>query len=290
MVRIVISLGRFTVKSWEHADDVFFASRSHHGAARLAAAVAVDPCSGNAKFRRAQAQAGRTAYADSCADCHGDRMEGVDISPALVGEKFDQTWRGHSADMLSFHLRRMPPETVGEPGRLRDEAYTNILAYVLKSNGFASGDAPLPTDIEGLKKVQIPRIPGVDYDPDAPVDASAEQLAMLNDRSDVTDQMLKNPSPNDWLQWARTYDGQGFRPLALINRDNVGDLTPVWHAPLRGGPSMTVPSVHDGVMFLQTYPDTAFAIDATNGMVLWRNQHPAKFVTSHKLGLALHGN
>lgn len=240
-------------------------------------------------FTDAQAQAGKIVYADHCADCHGEELEGVDISPALVGEKFDQTWRNNSADMLSFNIRRMPPETVGEPGSLGDAAYTNILAYVLKLNGFPAGDAPLPNDIEGLKTVQIPGLPGVDYNPDAPVDASEEQLAMLKNLSDVSDEMLKNPSPNDWLQWGRTYDGQGYSPLASINRENVGDLTPAWRAPLRGGPSMTVPLVHDGIMFLQTYPDTVLAIDATSGMVLWRHQHKAKFGSSHKLGIALYG-
>jgi alcohol dehydrogenase (cytochrome c) len=37
----------------------------------------------------------------------------------------------------------------------------------------------------------------------------------------VTQRMLENPSPNDWLMYSRTYDAQRFRPLTQITRANV---------------------------------------------------------------------
>ena len=39
---------------------------------------------------------------------------------------------------------------------------------------------------------------------------------------------------------------------------------------------MPMPLVHQGVMFLQTFPDTVLALDATNGQVLWRHQYKPK--------------
>ena len=33
----------------------------------------------------------------------------------------------------------------------------------------------------------------------------------------VTDAMLQNPDPADWLNWRRTLDGWGFRSLHPIN-------------------------------------------------------------------------
>ena len=241
-------------------------------------------------YTEAQAKAGEVAYIEHCADCHGEQLEGVDISPALVGDKFNHTWRGNNADLLSFHLRRMPPETVGEPGSLGDETYTNILAFVLKRNGFEPGDAPLPNDMAGLGSIEIPQLPGMDFDPDAPIEASAEQRKRLASLSEVTTEMLQEPPAADWLQWGRTLDGHGYSPLDQINTENVNELALAWRAPLRGGPSMTVPLVHDGIMFLQTFPDTVLAIDATTGEVLWRHQHKAKYGASHKLGVALHGD
>ena len=242
-------------------------------------------------FLEAQAAAGLTAYTENCADCHGEKLEGLDISPALAGARFDQAWRGKSAGTLSFHLRRMPPESVAEPGSLSDETYTDILAYILASNGFSPSDTSLPADMAALGKLIIPRLDGVQYDPDAPVVASSEQTERLENLPAVTDEMLRNPSPNDWLLWGHTYDGQNFSPLEQINKESVGDLAPAWRTTLREGASMPTPLVHAGIMFLQTFPDTVLAMDATNGNVLWRYQYePKSGRSSQKMGLGLHGD
>ena len=56
------------------------------------------------------------------------------------------------------------------------------------------------------------------------------------------------------------------------------------------GPSMPMPLVHQGVMFLHTYPDTVIAMDATNGAVLWRYKREGLSQSNKKMGLALHGD
>jgi len=38
----------------------------------------------------------------------------------------------------------------------------------------------------------------------------------------VTDQMLANPSSDDWLMFSRTYDAQRHSPLKQITEENVG--------------------------------------------------------------------
>ena len=240
-------------------------------------------------FTRDQVTEGRAAYREHCASCHGPRLEGLHLSPPLVGPRFDVSWRGKSAGILAFHLRRMPPEPLATPGSLGDETYANILAYILMSNGLESGDEVLPSDLDALADLTIPELEGVQYDPDAPVVAPG-QSELLNNLSAVTDEMLRNPSPNDWLQNGRTYDGHSFSPLKVINRENVSELTLAWRAPLRNGNSMPMPLVHQGVMFLHTFPDTVLALDATNGMVLWRYQYKPASGSSQKMGLALHGD
>ena len=101
--------------------------------------------------------------------------------------------------------------------------------------------------------------------------------------------MLKDPAPGDWLHWGRTYDGQNFSPLTRIDRKSVKDLAPAWRAPIPSGPSMPTPIVHDGVMFLQTSPDTVMALDATSGAVLWRRSYKPSVPSSQKMGLAIAG-
>ena len=75
-------------------------------------------------FTEAQATAGGAAYRQYCASCHGAKLEGEHLAPALTGERFDRTWRGKTADTLMFHVRRMPPKPGAASGGLDDATYT----------------------------------------------------------------------------------------------------------------------------------------------------------------------
>ena len=66
----------------------------------------------------------------------------------------------------------------------------------------------------------------------------------------VTDAILQNPDPGDWLMWRRTLNGWGFSPLDEINSDNVGRLQMVWSRGLGPGLQQGTPLVHDGVMYM----------------------------------------
>lgn len=239
-----------------------------------------------ASYSTAQAQAGTQDYATYCAACHGSELKGIHLAPPLVGSRFDHSWRDKSLDGLSFHVRRMP---VAAPGSLSDEIYTNILAYILKSNGLEGGE-PLPVQPNALKSLTIPGLEGMEYDPDAPVTASPEQLALLKNLPEVTDDALDNPPATDWLRWGNSSAGTNFSPLKQINKDNVSGLRLAWRAPLRGGSGMSSPLVHQGVMYMHTYPDTVLAMDASNGHVLWRYQYQSAGRSSSKMGIGLHGN
>ena len=37
----------------------------------------------------------------------------------------------------------------------------------------------------------------------------------------LTEEKLRNPSPDDWLAWRGTSKSQGYSPLGQINRGNV---------------------------------------------------------------------
>ncbi|WP_293675792.1 PQQ-binding-like beta-propeller repeat protein [uncultured Phenylobacterium sp.] len=123
--------------------------------------------------------------------------------------------------------------------------------------------------------------------PDEKPDPAA--AALLAKSRPVSTAMLRDPPPGDWLHWGRTYDGQNFSPLTRIDRGNVKSLAPAWRRPIQGGPSMPTPLVHDGVMFLQTSPDTLLALDATTGRVLWRRAYKPSVPSSQKMGLAIAG-
>ena len=241
-------------------------------------------------FQAAQARSGQTAYEEHCASCHGRSLQGMHLSPSLVGERFDRAFRGKQADVLAMHLRRMPLEPSGQPGSLSEETYTNVMAYLLASNGFSAGERPLPASSELLADFVIPQIEEDEDREAAPVSprVAAANKKLLESMPAVTREMLESPGEGDWLHWGRTYDGQAYSPLTSINKRTVKELKVAWRLPLTDGLSMSMPLVNHGIMFLQTFPDTVLALDATNGRELWRYRHASK-IPSQKMGLALSG-
>ncbi|WP_336981645.1 PQQ-binding-like beta-propeller repeat protein [Altererythrobacter fulvus] len=88
----------------------------------------------------------------------------------------------------------------------------------------------------------------------------------------VTDAMIQNPDPKDWLSWRRTLDSLGYSPLAQIDRSNVGQLRLVWARPLNDGSQEGTPLVHNGVLYFPAPGDVIEAIDAASGEVLWQHR------------------
>ena len=99
--------------------------------------------------------------------------------------------------------------------------------------------------------------------------ATGPALAQAPALSPVTDEMLQNPAPGDWLNWRRTLDGWGYSPLDEIDRSNVGDIRLAWSWGLDPGISQTTPLVHDGVMFIANPGNMVQALDARTGDFLW---------------------
>ena len=85
----------------------------------------------------------------------------------------------------------------------------------------------------------------------------------------VTDAMLQDPDPADWLMWRRTLDSWGYSPLEQIDRDNVGELRMVWSRALAPGLQQGTPLVHDGVMYMPNPRDVIQAIDGVTGDLVW---------------------
>ena len=126
--------------------------------------------------------------------------------------------------------------------------------------------------------VELPRWPA----PPNPLDASAR----------VTDALLANPPPSDWLTWRRTHDGLGFSPLTAIDKENVDELQLAWSLALPAGPNAATPLVHDGVIYVHSYGDHVQALDAATGDELWHyaRELPNDFRPTVKRNLALYGD
>ena len=86
----------------------------------------------------------------------------------------------------------------------------------------------------------------------------------------VTDAMLRNPDPADWLMWRRTLNSWGFSPLKQITPANAAGLRLVWARTLPTGVYEGTPLVHDGVMYIVESRDRIEAVDAATGDPIWK--------------------
>jgi PQQ-dependent dehydrogenase (methanol/ethanol family) len=114
----------------------------------------------------------------------------------------------------------------------------------------------------------------------------------LESSSPVTDAMLANPNPGDWLSWRRTQDDLGFSPLTGIDKKNVAGLQLAWSLTLPPGANAATPLVHDGVIYVHSFGDNVQALDAATGDELWHyaRQLPNDVRPTIKRNLALYGD
>ena len=90
----------------------------------------------------------------------------------------------------------------------------------------------------------------------------------------VTDAMLADPDPADWLMWRRTFDHWGYSPLDEIDGRNVAELKLVWTRALGPGDQEGTPLVHDGIMYFPHPNDLTQAFDAATGDLIWEYRRP----------------
>ena len=247
-----------------------------------------------------QAERGAAAYAQNCAVCHGADMTGGPFGPALTGEQFQARWGGAPlSDLADYVSRSMPPAA---PGSLSDADYASIMAHQMAQNGAELEGDELTLDSQQLASLTVPGQATISGDPAQRAFASVSSRGRipewpapadpLADFQPVTEEMLANPPPADWLSWRRSHRGQGFSPLTQVTRENVGDLRLAWSLALPAGPNTMEPLVHDGVLYMFGYGDEVYALDAATGRQLWRYQRhlPEGQALAVKKTMALYGD
>jgi mono/diheme cytochrome c family protein len=89
-------------------------------------------------YTEAQAARGMTAFGQSCSGCHA--LTAVGKAP-LVGDSFWKSFAQKTVgDVLEYVSANMPN---GSPGSLSEPTYRDIVALMLKSNGFPAGTTEL---------------------------------------------------------------------------------------------------------------------------------------------------
>ena len=107
------------------------------------------PVASPVSYSSDQADRGKDRYESACLECHGDDLKGgMNGGAPLRGVNFEMKYaNGAPASALYlFTSTLMPPNS---PGRYSANAYADLVAYILKRNGFRAG-APLPSDVDAL--------------------------------------------------------------------------------------------------------------------------------------------
>ena len=236
-------------------------------------------------YTAAQASAGRAEYQSNCASCHLPDLKGSNEAPPLAGGNFMNSWANRTTTELFDFMRSSMP--LNSPGSLSEQAYSNIVAYLLQANGAAAGSRPLSLataiaigSAAGGQATLVPSLAAASPAAQAPGQAPATEAPRgltvtgeVKNYVPVTDDMLLHPDPADWLMIRGNYQAWDYSPLTQITRDNVQDLKLAWvWAMNEGGANEPSPLVHNGIVYLVNTGNVVQALDGRTGELIWENR------------------
>jgi hypothetical protein len=106
---------------------------------------AVERASAEAVYTDAQADRGRDIFRSRCTECHN--------SSEFQDAQFRFKWSRRDLGTLYELASTTMPED--QPGSLPPQTYVDILAYILRLNGFVPGSAELTPDPERLGAISL---------------------------------------------------------------------------------------------------------------------------------------
>ena len=242
-----------------------------------------------APFTAQQAEAGRVAYQANCSGCHAADLSGIGNALPLSGLPFTGSWGNRNVgDLVGFMEGAMPPNN---PGGLGEQNYLNITAFILQSNGARAGNQALAGNstvairsvtgqvavqnlvLQGKQGKQGKAAPAAGGRGAAP--AAPRGLTIpgnVKNYTPVTDAMMRNPDPSDWLMIRHDYHANNFSTLNQITNNNVQDLRLVWTWAMNEGTNQPAPVLHNGTMFINNPGNIVQALDAKTGELIWENR------------------
>ena len=104
-------------------------------------------------YSERQAERGAADYTVSCSSCHSEDLRGNSNAPSLIGASFMFLWAERPLGELFKSIQTLMPTNA--PNSLATQSYLDILAYVMKANGFPAGESELVADPAVLDRILI---------------------------------------------------------------------------------------------------------------------------------------
>lgn len=234
---------------------------------------------GVAWFSADQVNAGRLAYTQNCAVCHGAQLKGGG-APVLIGPDFTKRWNGKTVQTFYSYVSQNMP--LGKAGSLKPQQYADVVAYILANNGLPAGtqvftpDSPMGRVLV-LSAAASSTTPSTAGEPSVTIGKLYGQVREPSTTSPTQAELdAADASTNAWLMYNKGYRGERYSSLDTINVDNASALHPVCMFQLGElGTFSTGPVMYDGMLYVTTHLGT-YAIDATTCKKLWSQQHVAQ--------------
>src|SRR5436309_8854971 len=117
----------------------------------VAAAQETEKTVADGVYTDAQAARGAAVYEVACAGCHRADLGGAS-GPSLREERFARQFAGKDLKTLFTKMATTMPRNA--PASLGDNVYLDIIAHVLKENGFAAGPNELTAEeLDGVRVI-----------------------------------------------------------------------------------------------------------------------------------------
>ncbi|MBV8845946.1 MAG: PQQ-binding-like beta-propeller repeat protein [Bryobacterales bacterium] len=261
-------------------------------------------------YTQDQAAAGRAIYQINCASCHSADLSGRE-GPQLAGANFMIQWGDRTAGELIKYLQStMPPGGAALPG----DSYPNLAAFILDANSArpgtqaltAASNATIRSVAAGQRAAYLQN--GGGPAPVAAVENSKQGKQGKQERQTprgltvegevknyvpITDAMLRNPDPADWLMIRRDYKANSFSPLNQITPQNVNELRLMWSWSMQDGAilgNQPAPIVHNGVLYVNNNGGVLQALDAKTGDLIWENRYGTNPGWPAMRGITIYGD
>jgi alcohol dehydrogenase (cytochrome c) len=281
-----------------------------------APAVAAGP------FTQAQADQGRADYQANCASCHQADLSGQNNAAPLAGTSFMSGWGNRTTkDLLETIAGTMP---ANNPSTLTEQAYLNITAFILASNGSRPGNAALTANTAvGIRTIATGVLaqaggPGGGRGAGRGAAAGGARggaaaggaaagrgaagggrgaaaaprgltiAGTVKNFTPLTEANMKSQDPNDWIMIRRDYKATNYSALNQITTSNVKDLQLQWVWSMADGTNQSAPIVHGGTVFINNPTNIVQALDAKTGELIWENRLGENATGNSQRGLAMY--
>ena len=226
-----------------------------------------------------QAEAGRTVYQGRCSSCHAPDLGGNE-APQLSGSNFMSSWGNRTArELVTYIQSSMPP---GSAGGLSEDNSVDLTAFILAANGAAPASQaltaaatfPIRSVATGQPAIALQAGGRVPTGRAAGGPRGLTVTGEVKNYVPVTDAMLRDPDPGDWLMIRRNYKAWSYSPLPEINTANVKELQLAWSWSMNDGVGSNEPTplIHNGTMYLANVGNIVQALDARTGELIWENR------------------